>query len=88
MQQMVHYTIQVLDENDNSPTFQAGSYYNTTVQEDHAVRMPLLATDSTWGLPRAQIVVERHVAAVYIMIVIVGLVLCQSSSGQRKIGTV
>jgi len=42
-EQTVQYTIQVLDENDNSPTFQAGSYYNTTVQEDHAVRMLLLA---------------------------------------------
>ena len=39
----MQYTIQVLDENDNSPTFQAGSYYNTTVREDHAVRMLLLA---------------------------------------------
>lgn len=35
--QTVPCTVQVLDENDNSPTFQAGSYYSRNVQEDTAV---------------------------------------------------
>ena len=35
--QTVTCTVQVLDENDNSPTFQAGSFYSRNVQEDFAV---------------------------------------------------
>ena len=47
--QTVTCTVQVLDENDNSPTFQAGSYYSRNVQEDLAVSGRGLACN--WGCP-------------------------------------
>ena len=36
---LITYVIEVIDENDNVPTFQEGSYFNRTVPETFQVRL-------------------------------------------------